>query len=166
LAVAEGEWNEDGPWLPIEFSRIASDGRLTLVIDPDFDQVRVYWKIMNIGDLNAARKNLQQREGAETIEEIGFVNADDQTFCIRDDIAHLKRKIVDWTKSQNLNAVIWTALKPKFKEKTGKEFTEVNVLEYLKGLTGETYKRAKEYILKTPPNTQTRFRLTLENLYK
>jgi hypothetical protein len=29
----ESEWNSEGPRLPIEFSRVSQDGRLTLVID-------------------------------------------------------------------------------------------------------------------------------------
>lgn len=36
LAI-QSEWNEDGPTLPIAFSRISKDGRLTLVIDPSMD---------------------------------------------------------------------------------------------------------------------------------
>jgi hypothetical protein len=31
-----GDWKRGGPVLPIEFSRVSSDGRLTLVIDEQY----------------------------------------------------------------------------------------------------------------------------------
>ena len=160
------EWNEDGPFLPIEFSRIASDGRLTLVIDPGFDLVQVYWKLMSVRNLGEARKNLQQREGAETIDDIGFVSTSDRSFCMRAEAIYLKQNLFKWTKGKALDATIWTDLKPKFIAKTGKVFTESNAEVYLKGLTGATSELAREYILNTPPNIRTRFRSSFENLYK
>lgn len=34
-----GEWQPDGPMLPVEFARVSTDGRLTLVIAPDVPAV-------------------------------------------------------------------------------------------------------------------------------
>ena len=162
LAVVEGPWNEDGPYLPIEFSRIASDGRLTLVIDPKFDSVQVYWKIMDIPELESARKNLQLREKADSIDEIGFVSLLDNAYCIRHDIVFLTDGLLKWTAKKGLDATIWTDLKPKFFEKTGKPFTQENARIYLDGLQGKTRERACEYIVKAPEKTQTRLRSILE----
>ena len=161
LKIDQSEWNTDGPNLPIEFSRIASDGRLTLVIDLDFDDVQTYWHVMDTNDLEDARKNLQLREGADLLEEIGFVSGDQ--YQIRDDAIFLIGRIRSWMESKNLDAVIWTDLKPKFYEKTGVKFSDGSALEYLKSLKGEVLSRAREYILNTPEQTKTRLRETLEN---
>ncbi len=160
LKIDSSPWLSDGPELPIEFSRIASDGRLTLVIDPKFDDVPTFWHLMEADNLEEARKNLQSREGADTIEEIGFVAGNN--YQIRKDIEFLKSKIKAWLDTKNLDAVIWTDLTPKFYEKTGVEFSLENALDYLSSLSGQTLERAREYIIKTPPQTRTKYRLELE----
>ena len=40
------KWYEDGPILPIEFSRISDDGRVTLIIDKSGTPVRTLWALM------------------------------------------------------------------------------------------------------------------------
>jgi len=162
LEVREGKWLESGPWLPVEFSRIASDGRLTLVIDPSFPMVKVYWRWMKAADLYAARENLRAREGADHIDEIGYYNSCDNTFQIRPESVHLIQGICDWCKDQHIDAVIWTDLSPKFKAITNYPFTLNNAIKYLSGLNGNAYDRAREYILKAPPQTATKFRAGLE----
>ncbi len=164
LLTDQSPWHEDGPKLPIEFSRIASDGRLTLVIDPDFDDVQTYWHLMDVNDLDEARVNLKMREGAESIEEIGYVAG--EKFQIREEVEFLVKRIKKWLLVKGLDAVIWTDLSPKFEEKTGKPFSESNAIAYLKSLEGEVLFRAKEYIVKTPQQTQTRLRGKFEACVK
>lgn len=57
-------WRLDGPRLPIEFARISRDGRLTLVIHPSSDDQPTYWAVSELTTLDAARKNLRERESA------------------------------------------------------------------------------------------------------
>src|SRR6266545_5049596 len=52
------QWFEDGPFVPIEFTRQSSDGRMTLVIDPRSARVRVLWAHMVPLDLGAAVRAL------------------------------------------------------------------------------------------------------------
>ncbi len=163
LAVEEGAWMEDGPFLPIEFSRIASDGRLTLVIDPNFEDIQVYWKLMTFNELQEALENLQDREVADTLEEIGFVNTVDDTYCIRKESKFLKERIAEWCTIKKIDAVIWTDLAPKFIEKTNMEFNSENALLYLKSLEGTTFERAREYIMKAPGQTRTKYRELFED---
>ena len=43
------DWNDDGPMLPVEFTRISSDKRVTLIIDKQAKRVRTLWTL-NIRD--------------------------------------------------------------------------------------------------------------------
>ena len=39
----KGNWNGDGPSLPIEYRRISRDGRITLVLYPNAEEVKTLW---------------------------------------------------------------------------------------------------------------------------
>ena len=47
------QWFNDGPLLPIEFTRQSRDGRLTLVINKGSKPVRVLWGLMDTSDIEA-----------------------------------------------------------------------------------------------------------------
>ena len=60
----EGIWQDDGPELPIEFSRISVDARLTLVIDPaDGSPVKTRYVLSPRTSLDDAIEDLRSREG-------------------------------------------------------------------------------------------------------
>src|SRR5712691_7390037 len=56
-------WHSDGPSLPIEFARISSDRRVTLVIHPGAPDQMTYWALSEFDNVVAARENLRLREG-------------------------------------------------------------------------------------------------------
>lgn len=58
-----GEWFKDGPFAPVEFARQSNDGRITLVIEPNAEPVRVLWAQMLSHNLEDAKKALCDREG-------------------------------------------------------------------------------------------------------
>jgi hypothetical protein len=62
LAI-QGDFQPDGPLLPIEFARISQDGRLTLVTMPGVRNIRTLWAMMECVDLDVAIRNLSDREG-------------------------------------------------------------------------------------------------------
>jgi len=62
LRMRDG-WHTDGPLLPIEFARVSSDGRLTLVSFQQPERVQVLWAEMDTTTVNEAIDNLRQREG-------------------------------------------------------------------------------------------------------
>src|SRR5437762_2325747 len=57
------EWFKDGPFMPVEFTRQSTDGRMTLVVEPTAAPVRVLWAVMLSADLRAAKEALRDREG-------------------------------------------------------------------------------------------------------
>lgn len=81
LKIQTVEWKKDGPKLPIEFARISSDKRITLVIHTHYFEdeskwVTTYWNNLDVSDIDEARENLRQREGCPSLKPIGFVYND------------------------------------------------------------------------------------------
>lgn len=87
----QSTWEADGPLLPIEFSRVSADGRLTLVIDPKTqgqgrkpvnvggNELRTLYVVSALETLDAAVQNLKAREGSR-LDMIGYVNLRNNTF--------------------------------------------------------------------------------------
>lgn len=75
LKIELGMWYKDGPMLPVEFARISSDKRLTLVIHPGSEDVRTYYAVSKYNKLDAAIMDLAERERtARRLENIGYMN--------------------------------------------------------------------------------------------
>ena len=144
-----GEWQKDGPVLPIEFSRISNDGRLTLVIDEENGvPVQTRYAQSGSGSLSQAIENLRKREGSLK-NMIGVVSQIINNS--RDGYEIIKA----WAEDRNWDAVIWTGLPSNFAHKTQVSFTESNGLNYLKKLEGIKKTKAKEYIEQAPEEIDT-----------
>ena len=61
------------------------------------------------------------------------------------------------------DAVIWTALGPKFNGKTGVAPTATDALRYLDSLNGVMRSEAENYIRKTPVQVATAYRKLFES---
>src|SRR5665647_784287 len=73
-------WLADGRALPIEFARISNDGRLTLVIVPDKNEViQTLYAFSKYQDLDEAILDLAVREGCGK-NKIGSYNKNEQQF--------------------------------------------------------------------------------------
>lgn len=58
-----GDWQQGGPVLPIEFSRISSDGRLTLVIDEaNGTEIVTHYTLSSRTNVKDAIEDLRKRE--------------------------------------------------------------------------------------------------------
>lgn len=157
----ENKWHIEGPVLPIEFSRISFDGRLTLVIDNNNGtHVQTLYSISKFKELDEAVLNLATREDSG-INKIGFYNRDSVDFNPPN--FPFQQNILDWINKKNIDAVIWTNLSPSFKDKTGKQFNKKNVIGYLNNLTMEVKAKAEEYIRRTPLQIKTKMRSEIEN---
>jgi len=70
--------------------------------------------------------------------------------------------IEKWASAMNLDAVIWTALPPKFDGQTGRIPTADEVISFLRNLPQEKNKNAEEYIRRAPRQIDTHYRRRIE----
>jgi hypothetical protein len=153
----------DGPLLPIEFCRIASDGRLTLAIDEDFGALcKSYAASSALPGLDAAIENLQAREGMSSPRTVGFVETGSgrQSEFALQSHPQVVATIGAWAESLGYDAAIWTALKSNFHDwgKAGEPFSVTAALQYLEALEkddSEQFARAHAYIRTAPPEVET-----------
>jgi len=68
----------------------------------------------------------------------------------------------DWAGRLNLDAVIWTALPPKFKGKSEIIIDEDGAVKYLRELPYEKHEKAKKYICNAPQQIDTLYRRRFE----
>jgi hypothetical protein len=169
-------WQDDGPDLPIEFARISSDGRLTLVICQESEwrhvaHVQTLWAYACHTSVGAARCNLRQRERTPRMHSIGFLltsSPDDKGSRILTDeqLGHMR----EWAAGKGLDAVVWTDLPsnwdgpPKqYRDKVQQPFNRENVIAYLRSLRGETQRKAERYIRFAPKQVDTPIRREIGN---
>ena len=157
-----GTWHSDGPELPIEFARISKDKRLTLVIRSGSGYVISLYAISSFDNLEAARANLQEREGAEKIDSIAFINFQDDNSKVRQGNNFIIPIIKQWNKTGDFDAVIWSDFSPKFKDVTGNDLTSGNVISYLESLSSAEFQDAIAYIRNAPAQINTDFRSQIE----
>ena len=152
-------WNEKGAILPIEFSRISSNGRLTLVIDSNAQRVQTLYAISLYEKLDEAILDLAVREGCAKAK-IGWYNKNNNEFSPNN--FGYQEEIKQWINDTDCDAVIWTNLGKRFKDKIGLNHNTENVINYLQTLPEETKVIAEEYIRKAPKQIQTPMRQGIE----
>ena len=153
----ESKWSDKGPIIPIEFSRISNDGRLTVVITENGTPVETFFAISTFESLDQAILNLAIREGSN-ISAIGFYEKSKNQFLPNNFI--YKDNIEEWIEKNNsFDAVIWTNLPENWNNKT--KFH--NRVDYLLSLDKTASEKAEEYILKTPKQIKTKLRDEIED---
>jgi hypothetical protein len=163
-----GEWKTSGPVLPIEFSRISDNGRLTLVIDEkDGAHVPTRSVFSSQNNLQLAITNLKERENTPFRDRIGYIDLPNNTRNARAWKSHPKAcKIIRaWAEHQKIDAVVWTAIGPRFAEKTGEPFSTDAALRYLATLKGDTRAAALKYIRAAPAEVTTPVRHQVNMTY-
>ncbi len=153
----KSNWFDDGPHILVEFVRVSSDGRLTLVIDPSMLKVRCLWVLMNTATLNDAIDNLRARERIPRNNGhlIGRWTTGQNTPAGISDLQV-------WAQDKGIQSVIWTALGPRFQGQNGRVPTEDEAVAYLQGLHGNQRNAAEEYIRRTPHQIDTAYRKRFE----
>jgi hypothetical protein len=153
------KWHRDGPSLPVEFARQSRNGRITLVIQEGSSKHQTYWALSGFSEIEDARRDLCDREGAGPIEAVvsgAAAEADEDSVV---------RAIRLWLNDgeHDLETAVWTGLPCKWNDQEGVSPTVEQAVDYLRGLHGGRREAAREYICKAPEQIQTRFRETIRN---
>jgi hypothetical protein len=156
LNKTKEEWKSNGPFLPIEFLRISSDNRVTLVIDKTSisKPIQSLWALMNTEDFDEAFTSLKDREGT-IAKRIHFVRKED---IPNGEIEEIVKK---WLIDNDLDICIWTGLYLNDKKQDKRPEVE-DIIEHIKSLEGTEKEKAKEYIVKAPAQIKTEYRLAIE----
>ena len=158
--LLRGEWFKDGPFLPIEFCRHSDNGRLTLVISQGKPELRALWALSSAATLAEAVQSLQNREGLRGSQEV----KDRNTGVWPADPKHspAPESIDNWALAKSLDAVVWTALGPRF-HKEERCPSEDEAVSLLSSLPHEKKRIAEEYVRRTPVQIDTDFRRRFEH---
>ena len=154
----QGKWFEDGPVLPIEFARQSRDGRLTLVLVPEYEsRVRSLWALFSVRTVAEAREALRQREGIPEKNRDNHIAA----WSAGEQAPAAFPEIAIWATGQALDAVAWTALPPKFGNEEIRPDVE-QAVAHLRQLPHERLRNAERYIRMTPRQVDTLYRRRFE----
>jgi hypothetical protein len=160
-----GDWRLDGPTLPIEFSRISEKGRLTLVIDElNGTPVRTRSIRSACATLDEAIDNLRIREGSPNPKGIGFADlrngGNSPTAIVRHKAS--TETIAKWCESKGADAVIWTAIGPRWP--LDGSFSVEAAAQYVARLGEPLRSKAHQYIKMAPAEVITPVRKRFEEL--
>lgn len=160
-----GVWQLDGPLLPIEFSRVSADDRVTLAITPEVPEVRSLWVQLTCKSLDQAVRALAQREGIGLPARglpatVGYWSSSGGTS------EHAEAAVVQrFAVSKGLDAVVWTALEPGLSEESRGTVPSVAEIErHLRQLRGQKLSRAEAYVRNAPAAIDTPTRRHLATL--
>lgn len=144
-----------GPRLPVEFSRVALDGRVTLVIDPvATSDVETYWCLLGVSTLEEAIRELAIREKISSAREgqwIGAQTCEDRMQDAGEASEDTRERVSAWLAESEIDALVWTALPSRSPDGTYVRPSADQLIAHLKSLSGPALARAEEYIRRAPP---------------
>lgn len=156
----EGDFRPTGPRLPIEFCRVSSGGRLTLVLEEALGTPCVtYAALSAFGDLDAAIENLRVREGMPTAKAVGHLDLHSkrESTLARQRHPDALDVISAWARENGLDAVVWTALATNFDKASRRKetFSTGAAIRHLELLHADEQEAALTYIRRAPREVQT-----------
>jgi hypothetical protein len=160
-----GPFRDDGPRLPIEFSRVAQDGRVTLAIDPSAPEITTYAVRLALTTLDDAISGLGIREKIRPerwSDWVGIQTRHDAEQNSGQTPPDIRNGIAAWLATQPLDAVVWTALPLRGPGGDPDPPSTEDLLHHLSKLEGAALVRAEEYIRRAPAATQTPRRARFE----
>lgn len=153
-----GDFRSNGPILPIEFSRVSKDGRVTLVIDPTAAEIQTHWIPLRASTYMEAVSELGIREKIEPamwLRWVGLETRAGDTFRQGESDSRVRRSIETWLERQTLDGVVWTALPFRGPNGEAERPSCDRLLDHLNSLEGEARRRAEEYIRRAPESVRT-----------
>ena len=150
----DDNWRGDGPLMPIEFARVGDGGELATVVCSSAPPGPVYWVPLAVTGLDDAMAALREREQipAERSDGVGLLKTDPRR-C---------GQLNTWALGHGIDALIWTALPPRFQSVEHRVPSASEAVRYLQSLEGETLAHAKEYIQRVPEEIDTPHRRVIE----
>lgn len=153
-----GSFRGDGPRLPIEFSRVSRDGRVTLVIDEAAVPIPTFAVALGVPGLDAAIEALARRERigpARWSTWIGAQTLGDPAGARGHASGATRAAIASWLPESGFDAVVWTALPSRCPDGRFAAPTTGELVAHLRRLEGEARERAEEYIRRAPTTVRT-----------
>ncbi|MEZ4291065.1 MAG: hypothetical protein R3E53_11255 [Myxococcota bacterium] len=164
-----GGFRADGPRLPIEFSRVSLDGRVTLVIDPRAQAIPTAWAPLAVSHVEAAIEGLGVREKIapeRRADWIGLEVRGEPSRAGGQTEAALRAPIVEWLAARSeLDAVVWTALPARGPDGVSLLPDPDVLLAHLDALEGVARARAEEYVRRAPDFVRTANRTRFEQRF-
>ena len=141
--------------LPIEFARVSSGDRLTLVLVDTVPLQPTLWALSRKATLAETVRDLAKRERTDD-SNIGHWPCTNTVGIFEKRLVSI---VAAWARDRKLDAVVWTALGPKKPNDENGLTPEGELIEYLQGLErhGEA-SAAREYIEKAPSQIRTPLR--------
>lgn len=140
----------------MEFSRVGDGGELATAICIDAPLSDFCWTLLAASSLQQAVQALREREQIPATRDDGV-----GTLLPR---KHVVGSLSKWAVSKGLDAVIWTALPPRYEGIENRIPSLDDVLAYLESLTGEVREHAKSYIEQVPAQIDTPYRRAFKQL--
>jgi hypothetical protein len=145
-----GQWHNDGPRLPIEFSRVGDSQELATALCADAESIAVLWAWLDCNELAQACAALKAREGipAERHDGIGSLIVTPSG----------PGPLRAWAAERGIEALVWTALPPRVHGIEGRLLSVEDAIVYLAGLRGEALEHARGYLARVPRQIDTPIR--------
>jgi len=154
--VLASPWHDDGPDLPLEFSRVGDHKELATTLLATAPLQTTWWALLAATSIAEAREQLRQREEISLghPEWIGTEPAKRR-------YPH-HQSIGTWMSQRSLEAVVWTALPPRYAGTEGREPNPSEAAQYLDGLAGDDRVHAEDYVRRMPARFSTPTRGEIE----
>lgn len=151
-------FREGGPRLPVEFSRVARDGRVTLAIDPEAREIDTYFCRLEVDSVSEAVAALGRRERIEPerhAEWIGLEALGAGEASRGEADRRTRERMRVFLAQEGLEAVVWTALPRRGSDGRFEAPTTEALLDHLHALDGPARVRAEEYVRRAPAAVDT-----------
>lgn len=151
----QGPWLFNGPQVKVEFLRQSKSNNITLVLHESARPHPSCWATMETTNIDEARESLRLRERTPNINNIGV-------WKIGENSPALITNLETWAGLHQIEAVIWTALPPKYMNKSHIVPTIEQIIDHFRTLKDEELKKAEEYVRKAPRQIATAYRERIE----
>ena len=160
-----GEWHADGPLLPVEFSRVSADGRVTLALTPDVPLSRSLWTLLDCDSLDDAARALARREQMPDADRDRPEHVGIWTRAAGHAGGLGGARVAAFAELLALDAVLWTDLPCGLRESRGRVPSPAELVDHVRSLDADASARAEEYVRNTPPQVDTPMRRHLESVF-